>query len=567
MKQSSTSMESALVCEGFQKSEEMYNIRYAKLIADGDSSVYKKILECRPYKHLTVQKVECKNHLLRNMCSKLKTISTTKTTKPSIWLRKKIGDNLLRCRMAVSKATEHRKQEDIPAHEKIERLRQDILNIPSHVFGEHKQCAELGYFCKLNTSTAPADANLVPGLVSAGLYSHVTDVFRDVSRHSRSLLADVTSNYVEHYNSIVAKFIGGKRINFASGGSYLHRCTAAVVQHNSGIAHYKLHKQVYESSPGVHAKRLAMKRKKKVDSQRDKKRIRKSLFERKVSSDKDYGLIAQRPDIDEKTMEKEKNDFLESLKKSHQEYDRIERETVAQSDCGEWLEIRRNILTASNFGRVCKMRATTGCESLVKQLLYSTFDCAAMEYGRRHEETARRELQNEIGEDILRCGLFIDRDHPYLGASPDGLVEGGIVEIKCPASAKDMTPDEAIKKRKCTLWEISKDGEIGNIVKKHNFYYQVQGQLHVTKRDHCIFALWTPKGLKSTIIKRDDQFWLQDMFPKLNKFYMDCVLPELIDPRHSRSMAIRNPPYILEAQEKAKRKKEQRKGRAYTEVK
>ena len=64
-------MEAAIICEGFKRSEEMYKIRYAKLIADGDSSVY-KILESRPFKHLTVEKVECKNHLLWNMCTRLK---------------------------------------------------------------------------------------------------------------------------------------------------------------------------------------------------------------------------------------------------------------------------------------------------------------------------------------------------------------------------------------------------------------------------------------------------------------------------------------------------------------
>lgn len=262
MKQSSTSMEAAIICEGFEKSEDMYKLRYAKLIADGDSSVYKKILERRPYKYLTVEKVECKNHLLRNMCTRLKNIAGSKTQKPSIVLRKKIGDNLFRCRMAVTKATDHRKGEEGPTSKKIENLRQDILNIPSHVFGEHKSCAKLGYFCKLDSSSAPADSNLVPNLVSVSLYPLIMDVFRDLSRHSRSLLADVTSNYVEHYNSIVAKFIGGKRINFATSGSYKGRCSAAVVHHNTGLAHYKLHKNMYNSSPGTFSKSTEIKRKK-----------------------------------------------------------------------------------------------------------------------------------------------------------------------------------------------------------------------------------------------------------------------------------------------------------------
>ncbi|XP_039287389.1 uncharacterized protein LOC120352037, partial [Nilaparvata lugens] len=46
--QSSTSMEAALIAEGFSLSEEMYGVRYNRLIADGDSSVYKTLLDRRP---------------------------------------------------------------------------------------------------------------------------------------------------------------------------------------------------------------------------------------------------------------------------------------------------------------------------------------------------------------------------------------------------------------------------------------------------------------------------------------------------------------------------------------
>jgi len=169
------------------------------------------------------------------------------------------------------------------------------------------------------------------------------------------------------------------------------------------------------------------------------------LFLQNVSNDRDYGPSAQRPDIDEETMTKESEEFLKKLEKSEIEIEKIERETVHQSDSYE--EMRRNLLTASNFGRVCKMRPQTGCESIVKQMLHSAFDCDAMAYGRNNEETARQEVAIELGVTIKKCGLFICKESPFLGATPDGLInDDSIVEIKCPASAKDMAPDEAIKK-------------------------------------------------------------------------------------------------------------------------
>jgi len=58
MTSSSSGIEASIIVEGFKNSEEMYGLRYHKLIADGDNSVYQTILESRAYKNITVVKVE-----------------------------------------------------------------------------------------------------------------------------------------------------------------------------------------------------------------------------------------------------------------------------------------------------------------------------------------------------------------------------------------------------------------------------------------------------------------------------------------------------------------------------
>ena len=90
--------------------------------------------------------------------------------------------------------------------------------------------------------------------------------------------------------------------------------------------------------------------------------------------------------------------------------------------------------------------------------------------------------------------------------------------------------------------------------KAHYYFYQVQGQLHITDRKYCIFCLWTPKGLKSIKVERDDAFWKTEMEPKLVQFYLECMLPELIDSRHNRCMPIREPQFILAERAKEKPK-------------
>lgn len=173
--------------------------------------------------------------------------------------------------------------------------------------------------------------------MSAGLFQKLSEVVKDISRHSRSLLNDVTSNTVEHYTSIIAKYIGGKQINFAQRGSYQGRRSAAVVQHNTGRIHYYLHKSMFKSSPGVTTKSVEMKRR-RVEKQRGNKKVRKALFQTK--QDADYGPSAQRPDLDEAVMTQETAEFLENLKKSPGKIRKIERETIGQSESGEWLEMR-----------------------------------------------------------------------------------------------------------------------------------------------------------------------------------------------------------------------------------
>lgn len=76
----------------------------------------------------------------------------------------------------------------------------------------------------------------------------------------------------------------------------------------------------------------------------------------------------------------------------------------------------------------------------------------------------------------------------------------------------------------------------------------MQGQMKVANRKYCIFVLWTPLGVFTHKILFDNEFWKQSMESKLKSFYFDCLLPELIDPRYTRSMEIRNPPSILDEQ-------------------
>ena len=50
---------------------------------------------------------------------------------------------------------------------------------------------------------------------------------------------------------------------------------------------------------------------------------------------------------------------------------------------------------------------------------------------------------NHTDYKITPCGLFVDKNKPYIAASPDGMFsykchEGYVIEIKCPFKLRDQ---------------------------------------------------------------------------------------------------------------------------------
>lgn len=106
-----------------------YNIIYYIIIilyciGDGDSSVTKRLKEIIPYGPARlIEKIECRNHLLRNFSTKIAAI--TKNTKFPVLLRQFISSNIIKFSTAIRKAIEYRKNCNAQEHEKLSG---DIIN-------------------------------------------------------------------------------------------------------------------------------------------------------------------------------------------------------------------------------------------------------------------------------------------------------------------------------------------------------------------------------------------------------------------------------------------------------
>ena len=371
------------------------------------------------------------------------------------------------------------------------------------------------------------------------------------------MLLKLTNNPAESFNSIICKEIGGKRINFGKRGSYNTRIAGAVVQHNTQQVLTELHKTMKKNIPDV-VENLEKRRQIKVAKTRESRKMdgRLQKIKQETGLDCDYGPQAQKPDIGPNEFEILENNHLEKLAYNADNWQQIERNTRGQSERELWHSLRREMLTASNFGTVCRMRSTTSCGTIVKNILFPPFiDTVAMKYGRENEQIAKEDLETKLNKKIQECGLFIDVDNPCLGASPDGLIDDdGLVEIKCPLSAENLTADEAIEKLPLIKGIFDKK-DTNKMNRNHQYFYQVQGQLNITQRNYCIFAIWTPKSLKTVRVNRDQIFWKKRMVDVLTRFYYECMLPEILDSRHNRHMPIRDSKYITDTKEQAHRKK------------
>ncbi|KAH9364067.1 hypothetical protein HPB48_014768 [Haemaphysalis longicornis] len=152
---------------------------------------------------------------------------------------------------------------------------------------------------------------------------------------------------------------------------------------------------------------------------------------------------------------------LNELRVDEEACEQIEAQTRGQADNPNWFEHRRLRLKASNSHAVCVRKHSTPCDALVKTLLHPRcFTNAATEPRKQHGECLLSSYMQQTKRDVQPCGLFVDLEHGFLAASPDGVVgKDRIVEVKCLLTSKGAEPMEAAR----TFAEKKeKDGDPGD---------------------------------------------------------------------------------------------------------
>ena len=230
----------------------------------------------------------------------------------------------------------------------------------------------------------------------------------------------------------------------------------------------------------------------------------------------------------------------------------VESATRDQSKSKLWFKYRAGRITASKMKSACKTDPGLPSQSLIKTICYPEafgFTTRATRWGCEHEKTAIDYYGKACKEkhddfELNKSGLFLNTDWPFIGASPDGLINcsccgKGAVEIKCSYCHRFETVDKVASDRQSCLVRGS-DG-ILHLSTSHAYYYQVQTQIHICKVDYCDFCMCTfpdngdhQPSLHIERIFPDDEFW-QTCVDLSQHFFNICILPELLGRWYSRS--------------------------------
>ncbi|XP_053665685.1 uncharacterized protein LOC128714830 [Anopheles marshallii] len=175
--------------------------------------------------------------------------------------------------------------------------------------------------------------------------------------------------------------------------------------------------------------------------------------------------------------------------------------TIGQADTDIWHELRIGRITASRIREAAHCTMMNG--SLMQSIMgVSSGFSFAMKRGTDLEGHVLVELRKEY-PGLRNAGLMLDPNCPWMGASPDGICDEFVLEIKCPYTAKTHA---------CYV-------DVNKLAPK--YYAQIQLQMHVTQRKKALLAVAAPDFEKT---KQITKVWIN-----YNKMYVDEVIESAFD--------------------------------------
>ena len=221
----------------------------------------------------------------------------------------------------------------------------------------------------------------------------------------------------------------------------------------------------------------------------------------------------------------------------------IEEITLGQSENPDWFAHRKGRITASLFSSVKHFRFTDQKENYISKIIMGktkTITTPSLSFGVVNEPLARQQYfekykQGHGKANLRTCGLFIDPNFPYLGTSPDGIIQckccgEGLVEIKCSFVHKNKNPKDACLDDHYHVY--LDENENVRLKVESPWYLQIQGQLGVCQKQWCDFVFFTKKGFIVDRIIFDEELF-KSVVSKATTFFETYIIPALMSDEHN----------------------------------
>lgn len=228
--------------------------------------------------------------------------------------------------------------------------------------------------------------------------------------------------------------------------------------------------------------------------------------------------------------------FINDLKLDQDRVNLIKNSTIGQSSNSLWLELRKGMLTASNFRAVCKaVENEKACPSLLKTLMYQygEISAPAVLWGQKKENAAMN-LYWRVTRKLHKCakiekhGLLVAKHMSYIGCSVDGMFsckchQSKVLEVKCPYTHRNDHPKDVALLKGCSL-----ENNKLVLLPTSDYYHQVQGQMGLYGVDECDLIIYTCKGIAVVTVNFDISFF-DNMIHKLKMFFRNHLVKTIFE--------------------------------------
>ncbi|XP_050897617.1 uncharacterized protein LOC127104476 isoform X5 [Lathyrus oleraceus] len=181
----------------------------------------------------------------------------------------------------------------------------------------------------------------------------------------------------------------------------------------------------------------------------------------------------------------------------------------------EWFALRKDKLTTSTFSTALGFWKGSRRSELWREKVFASESQIiqasqrnAMAWGMLNETVAVENYKKITGREVSSMGFAVHskKSYDWLGASPDGVLGTGILEVKCPYNKGK--PETGLP------WSTMP------------FYYmpQVQGQMEIMDFEWVDLYCWTPNGSTIFRVIRERGYW-DIIHGILREFWWENVIP------------------------------------------